>query len=540
MMFISHLIKNKYRVIKIRKILIITGKNSYPIIKKITASITKQEIEVFKAPITISAFLSEKIVRDMLKDLNLNEHDLVLLPGFIQWDTTKLEEEISIEIKKGPEFASDLPMILKRIDSIKLSNKIAANKILEISVEQDYEDIVKEQIEFAKENIGFHTFFINEQSSNVMVGKNLLPPIIAEVVNCPEKSDDAILKKVNHYIESGADIIDIGCVVNKSYPERIKEIVHLIRNSFNVLISIDSMEKSEILAAVDEGVDLILSLDLGNFKDFLSLPRDIPIVILPTNIKAAYFPKEPEIRVKNLFKLTQELKQNGFKKLIADPLLETPISPGICNSLEAYFLYKKQVSKAETKNLELPLFFGISNVVELMDIDSVGINGLLASIAIELDMGVLFTVEHSTKLMGGVRELKESIKLNYVSKYKNTPPINQGINIFKAKGKTSQALPEIDMSDAISVKDYSGGYIHDKNGYFKFYINHYTKEIYVLFFSNDDNLLKTLIGNNAEALSKKVLELNLTTNLEHISYIGRELAKAELCLNFGKPFLQDE
>ena len=484
--------------------------------------------------------MSENLVREILKEITLNEYNLILLPGFIQWDTTKLEEEKSIEIKKGPEFASDLPMILKHLDSVKLSNKTAANRVLEISGERDYEEIVKEKIEIAKENLGFHTFFINERTSNIVIGNNLPPPIIAEIVNCPEKSNDAIIRKVNHYIESGADIIDIGCVANKPNPERIKEIVHLIRNNFNILISIDSMEKTEILSAVDEGVDLILSFDLGNYKDFLNVPREIPIVILPTNIKAAYFPKEPEIRVKNLFKLTQELKQNGFKKLIADPLLETPINPGICNSLEAYFLYKKQVVIKENKNLELPLFFGVSNVVELMDIDSVGINGLLASIAVELDIGILFTVEHSTKLIEGVRELKESVKLNYISKYKKTPPINQGINIFKAKGKTSQALPEFDTSDVTNVKEYALGYVPDEKGYFKFYVNHYTKEIYVLFFSNDDILLKTLIGNNAEALSKKVLELHLTTNLLHINYVGRELAKAELCLNFGKPFIQDD
>jgi len=429
--------------------------------------------------------LSENLVRDILKDITLNEYDLILLPGFIQWDTTKLEEEKSIEIKKGPEFASDLPMILKHLDSVKLSNKTAANRVLEISGERDYEEIVKEKIEIAKENLGFHTFFINEHTSSLIIGNNLPPPIIAEIVNCPEKSNDAIIRKVNHYIESGADIIDIGCVANKPNPERIKEIVHLIRNNFNILISIDSMEKTEILSAVDEGIDLILSFDLGNYKDFLNVPREIPIVILPTNIKAAYFPKEPEIRVKNLFKLTQELKQNGFKKLIADPLLETPINPGICNSLEAYFLYKKQVVIKENKNLELPLFFGVSNVVELMDIDSVGINGLLASIAVELDIGILFTVEHSTKLIEGVRELKESVKLNYISKYKMTPPINQGINIFKAKGKTSQVLPEFDTSEVINVKEYAFGYVPDKKGYFKFYVNHYTKEIFLMmiFFS---------------------------------------------------------
>ncbi|MFX0073252.1 MAG: dihydropteroate synthase-like protein [Candidatus Hermodarchaeota archaeon] len=517
-----------------------TGQSSYPIIKNIVSSIGDLDIEVFKAPITISAFLSEKLVIDILKELNLKKYDLILLPGFIQWDTTKIEKENSIEIKKGPEFASDLPMILKNIDSVKLSNKTAANKLLEISGEQNYEEIVREQIEIAKENIGFRNFFINEQTSNLMIGSNIPPLIIAEIVNCPEKTNDAIIRKVSHYIESGADIIDIGCVASKSYPERIREIVQLIRNNFDVLVSIDSMEKGEILAAVDEGIDMILSLDLGNFREFLNIPRDIPIVILPTNVKEAYFPKEPVIRIKNLLKLTQKLRQHGFTKLIADPLLETPITPGICKSLEAYFLYKRQVSEEKNKNLESPLFFGISNVVELMDVDSVGINGLLASIAVELNMGVLFTVEHSAKLMEGVRELKESVKLNYLSKCKQSPPINHGIKVFRAKGKTSQSFPELDTSNAIFVKDYDQEYELDKNGYFKFYVNHYSKEIYVLFFSNNDLLLKILIGNNAEALSKKVLELDLTTNLQHINYLGRELKKAEICLLSGKPYIQDE
>ncbi|MFX0066791.1 MAG: dihydropteroate synthase, partial [Candidatus Hermodarchaeota archaeon] len=59
-------------------------------------------------------------------------------------------------------------------------------------------------------------------------------------MNCTEKSNENILKKTNHYINSGADIIDIGCVSNKPNPERIKEIIKLIRSKYDVLISIDS------------------------------------------------------------------------------------------------------------------------------------------------------------------------------------------------------------------------------------------------------------------------------------------------------------
>jgi dihydropteroate synthase-like protein len=475
-----------------------------------------------------------------LEQIDISKYDIVLLPGFVQWDSTPLEKKFSIKIKKGPEFASDLSITLKSIENLELSNILPANRLLEISGENKFSEIVNEQSDLAKTKLNSHTYYINKKKSNTIIGRNLPPPIIAEIVNCTEKSNENILKKANHYINSGADIIDIGCVSNKPNPERIKEIIKLIRSKHDVLISIDSMAPEEIYAAVDESIDLILSLDFGNYKELLNLPKNIPIVILPTNVKEAQFPKDPETRIKNLFILTKELFNNGFKKLVADPLLETPISPGICNSLESYFLYKRKVSENRYKKYELPLFFGISNVVELIDIDSVGINGLLASIAIELDMGILFTVEHSAKLMGGVRELKESVKLNYIAKHNMTPPINQGIQVFKAKAKKNQEMPPVNIENALIVNKMIPDYIADENGYFRFYVNHYARKIYVLFYSNEDIILQTFIGDNAEALSKKIIQSKLTQDTYHLNYLGRELKKAETHLLFGKPYIQDD
>jgi len=411
---------------------------------------------------------------------------------------------------------------------------------MEVSGDELFKEVLLKNIEIAKKNFCQHTFYLNEKSSAIMVGRGIAPPIIAEIVNCTKKSDQDIIKKVSHYIHSGADIIDIGCIANKPDSKRVKEVIDLIRNNFNILISIDSMQKDEIFAAIKKEIDLILSFDLGNYREFLNIPKDIPIVLLPTKVNEGVFPKDPGSRVKNLLTLTKEMQKHGFTKLIADPLLETPISPGICNSLQTYFLYRKTVSKPENLNLELPLFFGISNVVELMDVDSVGINGLLASIAIELDMGILFTVEHSTKLMGGVAELNECIKLNYISKHNRTPPINQGISIFKAKGKTSQDVPEIDEKSVILVNTQNAAYIPDEKGYFRIYVNHFSKKIYVLFFSNDNELKYTFLGANAEALSKKIIQLNLTKDIYHLNYLGRELNKAEYSLHSGKPYIQDE
>ena len=463
------------------------------------------------------------------------DYDLVLLPGFVQWDSTSLEAKFSFRIRKGPEFASDLPELLNNLEEVKFSNTVPANKLFEQSGEALYNQIVQEQYKSARENLGFHTFYINEEKSELIIGRNLPAPIIAEIVNCTDKSDESIIKKTKHYIDSGADVIDIGCVSNKPNPLRVKEIIQILRNHFNILLSIDSMDPAEILAAVDLNIDMILSFDIGNFKDFINIPKDIPIVILPTNIREGIFPKSPETRVKNLQSLAKQLKNHGFTKLIADPLLETPISPGICNSLETYFLYKKLPPEDQ-----LPLFFGISNVVELMDIDSVGINGLLSSIAVELDMGILFTVEHSPKLFGGVEELKDSIKLNYLAKNKKTPPINQGLSVFKAKGKISQNSPQVNESNAIIVNTLDQDYIPDDKGYFRIYVNQLARKLYILFFSIKDNLLHIFIGDNAEAISKEIIKKNLTKDIYHLNYLGRELNKAEMSLILGKPYIQDE
>jgi dihydropteroate synthase-like protein len=527
-------------VISISYILIITGESSYPLIIEIVKTIKKPAIDVIKAKISISAFLSEKMVSDILGHIDSTSYDLILLPGFVQWDSSNLEHQFGVKVRKGPEFASDIPFIIKMLKTIELSNIISADKLIQLSGYEEFKNILSDLKKKLSKRISPLNFYINAQKSDLMIGEGLPPPIIAEIVNCTKKDDDKILKKVDHYLKSGADIIDIGCISNGPAPNRVKKVINLIRNEFNTLLSIDSMDKKEIQAAIDEDIDMILSLDLGNYEYFLDMPKDKAVVILPTNMNNAYFPSDPPTRVKNLFRLTKTLRDKGFEKLIADPLLETPIVPGIVHSLESYTLYNKEASKKMNQDFKRPLFFGISNVVELMDVDSVGINGLLASIAIELGIGILFTTEHSAKLTGGVSELKDSIKLSFLSKLKLTPPINQGITIFKAKGKKSDDMPMIEKKNALIITEKIKTFNPDQSGYFKFHVDFYSKEIYALFYSNEHQLLNTFIGYDAESLCKKIIEMGVIKDPTHINYLGRELRKAEIYLMMGKPYVQDE
>jgi hypothetical protein len=55
------------------------------------------------------------MVERILLNEDLKKYDLVLLPGFIQWDSLNLEEKFSIPIRKGTEFASDLPLVLSKL-----------------------------------------------------------------------------------------------------------------------------------------------------------------------------------------------------------------------------------------------------------------------------------------------------------------------------------------------------------------------------------------------------------------------------------------
>jgi len=130
--------------------------------------------------------------------------------------------------------------------------------------------------------------------------------------------------------------------------------------------------------------------------------------------------------------------------------------------------------------------------------------------------------------------------LCYLSKQNKSPPINQGIQLFKAKGKVNQAFPNIDKNNITSITELNSSYISDEIGYFKIYIDHYSREIYVILFSNDHQVSKTFVGVNAEAISKEIISSKITKNLYHINYIGRELTRAEICLKTGKPYIQDE
>ena len=88
----------------------------------------------------------------------------------------------------------------------------------------------------------------------------------------------------------------------------------------------------------------------------------------------------------------------------------------------------------------------------------------------------------------------------------------------------------------------------DNKGFFVILVDHEKKKIVVEHYNyvKDKNLIKTgkinevVEGTNAEELCKKIIKKGLLSRLDHASYLGKELQKAEQALKHELEYTQDE
>jgi tetrahydromethanopterin S-methyltransferase subunit A len=79
----------------------------------------------------------------------------------------------------------------------------------------------------------------------------------------------------------------------------------------------------------------------------------------------------------------------------------------------------------------------------------------------------------------------------------------------------------------------------DKAGYFVVYPDQAAKRLIVEHYTNQGILNCVLEGTSVAALYGEIIERQLVTRLDHAAYLGRELTRAERCLEDGTPFVQD-
>lgn len=478
----------------------------------------------------VASLMKPAFILKGIKDKITPDIDCIMVPGLIQGNISIIEKETGIKTVRGPKSAYDISYIVNNFGIENLSKEIPAcvlfkNKLKE-KLLKDLEEIEKDGNLLQIEG--------NYKIGNLRYGISYPTRIIAEIVDAPLLSNEHIEMITKKYIQSGADVIDIGMISNEDSSDEIKRILEVIRKVTNKPLSIDSMNENEINQAIELGIDMVISLDESLLYKVKN-KDNVHYVLIPANLENRYFPKDPYERVEFLIKLYNEAKQMGFKNLILDPILDPPFAQSMLKSIVSYYILRENL-----KNV--PILFGTGNITEMIDADSVGINAFLAAIASELSASFILTTEVSDKCRNVVKELSIASKLMYFAKIKKTYPKDLGIDLLIYKEKKLQDEPAEDDNDAIVYRcNEPLEFMNDPKGWFKVYVDRNNKEIVVHHKPKYNSLKSDIVirGKSVEGIYRKITNLGLVSKLDHAAYIGSEVQKAYHALKLNRTYIQD-
>jgi dihydropteroate synthase-like protein len=222
-------------------------------------------------------------------------------------------------------------------------------------------------------------------------------------------------------------------------------------------------------------------------------------------------------------------------RLIGDLILDPT------NVIESLIAYRKFAER----NPHIPLFVGVSNITELIDADSVGVNALLAWLSAEAGANILLATEKSAKARGSVSEEVTAAKMMFLAKKRGSVPKDLGLDLLILKNKRlHEEIYDEKIETAVNIAiadEKKTPTVLDPKGAFKILIDRSADAIVALHFatSEDAKPSKIIKGKTAEAVYKKIVENGLVSRLDHAAYLGSELAKAEIALRTGKAYVQD-
>lgn len=444
-----------------------------------------------------------------------------------------IAETVGIPTFKGSKYAADLPTVLDSVGEVQLSTITPADDLLR---DRFYQKALEEL-----ENVERNRESLLKKPGNISikelpVGRDFPMRVMAEIVDAPLQDIKEVTRLAKHYVKLGADIIDIGMVAGEDRSKDAGSLVKAVRKTVNVPVSVDSLNPKEIHEAVKAGADLVLSGDAGNLKVIAPFIKDIPIVIIPTNQREGYFPASATDRVLFLEELLAQCKQLGISRVLADLVLEPS---NVLESLLAFHQFA-------VKNPDVPLFVGVSNVTELIDADSVGVNALLARMCSEIGAGILLATEKSDKAKGTVLEEVLASKMMFLAKRRNSVPKDLGIDLLILKDKrkheeTYNEKVETSSNLIVAAEEETDHAVLDSQGMFRILVDRKAENIVALHFAMCENNQpdKIIKGKNAEIIYARIIETGLVTRLDHAAYLGSELSKAEISLRTGKEYIQD-
>ena len=513
------------------KALLITGQLAKETVERYVKE-SKVENKVLALNVAVAALLTTVTITKALEKADLKGFDVILVPGLVRGDTSLIAKALGLQTFKGPRYAADLPTVLDSLGEVQLSTVVPADDLLREKLQKK----ALQEIDKAEQN---REELLKKPGSmligDLAVGKEFPMRVLAEIVDAPSMDKETIQRLAKHFVEAGANIIDVGMVAGESRPSDAKRIVQAVKEVVNVPVSIDSLDPAEIREAVNAGVDLVLSADAGNIETIASCVSNVAVVVIPTNQRQGYFPKKAKERVRFLEQILEQAKKLGVARYIADLILEPS------DVLESFIAFRQFAER----NPNVPLFVGVSNVTELMDADSVGVNALLARLSSEVGASILLATEKSDKAKGTVGEEVAAAKMMFLAKKRCSVPKDLGVDLllFKDKRNREELYDEaLEKNVQVIVAEKADLAELDELGSFTIFVDRVDKDIVALHYTSSETEKRDKIikGKTAEAVYSKIIELSLVSTEDHAAYLGSELAKAEIALRTGKEYIQDK
>ncbi|MHA2600863.1 MAG: dihydropteroate synthase-like protein [Candidatus Thorarchaeota archaeon SMTZ1-83] len=508
------------------RVLLLTGQMAFEDLVQVASGFPNVDVE--RLPITVAAFTTPRLVlKHAPKLLDKWKPDLILVSGLARGNFSEPAEQIGIPIMKGTRYLTALPSLLRNLQQIvpELSEEYAADSIVKTMLVDELRDHMKRlerEAVFEKRNFRLR--------SGCPVGIDFPPRVMAEIVDVTTRSIEYSMATARFFTR-WADILDVGATIDEPNPERIAEIVTEVRR-FGLPISVDSLDRNEIMAGVDAGAEIVLSVDRGNLDVTDRIPEDVTLVCLPTNISAGILPPDPIERAQACSNLCNDLRTKGFDRILADPLMEAPIQPGLMESLRAYH-------HCRVLDADLPLLAGFANVTEFVDSDTAGMNAILACLGIELGISVFLSTEERASTYRCVSELKSAALMGFIAGHMGSPPKEIGATAYVAKS-SGLDVQAVSMDDSFeSVEERKIECRPDARGYFRIGIDRRRNRVLCEHRSRGGSI-RRLASETANAILREILSARLVSSPSHAAYLGTELTKAEIALKSGHNYRQDE
>jgi dihydropteroate synthase-like protein len=323
--------------------------------------------------------------------------------------------------------------------------------------------------------------------------------ILAEVNHAPRKTRAEVFAEIENYLTAGADVIDIGCIPGESWGGVGPLVQELVAQG--VRVSIDSFDRAEVEAAVTAGAELVLSCSPVNVDWAKEL--DVEWVVIPGQ----------NDDLESLWQVADQLREAG-RRVRVDSIL-APVGFGFAVSLARYFEVRR-------RDPEIPILMGVGNVTEMAEVDSAGVNFLLAAICEELRIGSVLTTQVSNWCQTSVREFDLARKLAHFAVTQSALPKHLGAGLVLLRDQRTHTLGAAALQQLATE-------IRDPN--FRIFVER--GELHIL---NRDGYWRGTDPFELFAMFSQATALDPG----HAFYLGYELSKAVTALTLGKQYTQDE